>query len=113
MPILLRTLVWAACLPLLWPPGVCPHHGPADLVDWLVSGEHPAPGEPHEPCCPECGGADQARLAEPAAGLTLDLPAAGERVTVVRPAGFNPAARPEPPPHSSPPLYLTHCSLVI
>ncbi len=109
----LRTLAWAACLPLLWPPGVCPHHGPADLLTRLLSDHHPAPADDGEPCCPECHGADQSRLVEPAADAGVDRPAVGEWVVAVRPAARPSASRPAPPPHPSPPLYLTHCALVI
>ena len=99
----LRYLVCAACLPLLWPPGVCPHHGPVALV----TGDH-TPDDPAD-CCQECSGADQSRLTEPAVVFALDL---GLAVTVPDlpplPHPVRPAA---PPPHPSPPLYLAHCSL--
>ncbi len=101
----MRSLVCAACLPLLWPPGVCPHHGPAALF----TGDHGPHDDPAEPCCPECSGADQSRLTEPAVVFALDL---GPAVAV---HGFPPppcpVRRAVPPPHPSPPLYLTHCSL--
>lgn len=105
MVLLLRTAVWAACLPLLWPPGVCPHHGPVELL----TGTH-VPEHPGEPCCPECHGADQSRLAEPAVTVALDLSAVPEPAFAPLPFA-PPVQRPAPPPHPSPPLFLTLCRL--
>lgn len=105
MTALVRTAVWAACLPLLWPPGVCPHHGPVELLTGT-----PTPDDPAEPCCPECHGADQSRLTEPVVSVALDLPAVP--VPAFTPLPFvSPVRRPAPPPDPPPPLYLTHCRL--
>ena len=142
LSILARVLMWMACLPLLQPTGLCickgggytraqPHQqadpdhttsADCSCRGCRIGRDHTPPAraparddDSHIPGCPASPGVDRYKWADPTPSLHSPLPPVA-LVTVLpdlsaaKPIKFAACAVTWP---SDPPLYLSHCTLVI
>lgn len=104
----------AACLPLLLPTGFCLcKFGLA--VHPQVFGDPPGHHDDHAPGCPGSHGADQLKWVEPP-GFAIAVPPLVEGDVVAPPLLTSVFVSPldhDGPWPSAPPLFISHCALVI
>lgn len=119
MASLVRVLVFVACGPLLWPAGVCACTAGKMARALLQPADDLPDSEPHDDDhCPGCPAVHKV-VERPTTGGPAPLPAdvlpptAGPGGWSVLGTPVRPAAGPSAHWPSGPPLFLSHCALVL